>query len=85
MNSKSLQYNNAGNTKLETLASRQISLLATIIRKVSSYLVRSDIEVAQARYETRRQQGAKSQSQQDIVGNLPLEEKHRLGMYHFMN
>jgi hypothetical protein len=85
MNSNSLQHSNAGNTKLETFVSQQVSFLTTIIRKASSFFIRSEIEKSQARYKMKRQQQARAQLHQDIVNTLPVEEKLRLGMYHFMN
>jgi hypothetical protein len=85
MNSNSLQHSNAGNTKLETFVSQQVSFLTTIIRKAFSFFIRSEIEKSQARYKMKRQQQARAQLHQDIVNTLPVEEKLRLGMYHFMN
>ncbi len=85
MNSNSLQHSNAGNTKLETFVSQQVSFLTTIIRKASSFFIRSEIEKSQARYKMKRQQQARAQLHQDIVNTLPVEEKLRLGMYHFMD
>jgi len=85
MNSKSLQYSDAGNSKLETLAVQQISFLAAVIRNVSDIFIRSDIEVSLAKYKMKRERAAKVALHQGTLGALPLEEKHKLGMYHLMD
>ena len=85
MNSNSLQYSNTGNSKLETLTVRQLSFLMAVIRKVSSYFVRSDIEVSLAKYKMKHERAAKAALYQGTLGALPLEEKLKLGMYHFMD
>ena len=85
MNSKDLQYGIAGNSKLETFISQQVSLLTTIISKASSFMIRFEIEKSQARYKIKRQLRAQAQLQQDIVSTLPLETKLGLGMYRFMD
>jgi hypothetical protein len=84
MNSKSLQYNNIANSKLEKLATAQTSFITGIIRKVFDSLTRSEIEKAQASYKMKRKHETQAELHQDIVGTLPIEEKLRLGMYHFM-
>jgi len=85
MNSKSLQNSNAAISKLEKLAYQQASVLTTIVRIVSGFFIRSEIEKSQARYEAKRKHEVRAQLQQDIVSNLPLGEKHRLGLYHLMD
>jgi hypothetical protein len=84
MNSKSLQYNNIANSKLEKLATAQTSLITGAIRKLFDFLTRSEIEQAQASYKMKRKHETQAELHQDIVGTLPIEEKLRLGMYHFM-
>ncbi len=85
MNSNSLQYSNAGNSKLETLAVRQLSFLMAVIRKVSGIFIRSDIDVWLTKYNMKHERAAKAALHQGTLGALPLEEKHRLGMYHLMD
>ncbi len=85
MNSNSLQYSNAGNSKLETLAVRQLSFLMAVIRKVLGIFIRSDIEVSLAKHKMKHKRAAKVALQQGTLGALPLEEKHKLGMYHLMD
>jgi hypothetical protein len=85
MNSKNLQYSVAGNSKLETFISQQVSLLTTITSKAFSFIIRSEIEKSQAKYKMKRQQRAQAQLHQDIVNTLPVETKLGLGMYHFMD
>jgi hypothetical protein len=84
MNSKSLQYNNIANSKLEMLATAQTPFITGIIRKVFDFLTRSEIEQTQASYKMKRKHETLAELHQDIVGTLPNEEKLRLGMYHFM-
>jgi hypothetical protein len=84
MHSKSLQYTNIANSKFEMLATAQPSFVAVLIRKISDALTRSEIERAQASYEMKRTHKTQAELHQDIVGTLPVEEKLRLGMYHFM-
>ena len=83
MNSKSLQYSNIADSKLEKLAATQTSFVTGVIAKISSFLTRSEIEKLQARY--RAKQNALAESHQDVVRGLPVEEKLRLGMYRFMD
>ncbi len=83
MNSKSLQYSSIANPKLEKLTATQTSFINGVIEKVSTFLTRSEIVKAQARYKAKldTQVGSK----QDMVRGLPVEEKLRLGMYRFMD
>ena len=83
MNSKSLQNNDIVNSRLEKLATTQTSFITGIIRKVFDSLTRSEIEKAQASYKVKRKHETQAELQ-DIVRSLPIEEKLRLGMYHFM-
>jgi hypothetical protein len=85
MNNNSLLYSNTENSKLETLASHQVSFLVAAIRKVSGIFIRSDLGVSQARNKMKRRHAVKAELHQDIVSTLPLEEKLKLGMYHFMD
>lgn len=84
MNSNSLQFSNTENSKLETLTSQQVSLFVAAIKKVSGIFIRSDLEVSQARYKMKHEHAAKAEPHQNIVSTLPIEEKLKLGMYHFM-
>ena len=84
MYKKSLQYANIANSKFEMLATAQPSFVAVLIRKVSDALTRSEIERAQASYKMKRTHETQAELHQDIVGTLPVDEKLRLGMYHFM-
>ena len=84
MHSKSLQYANIASSLFEKLATAQTSFISAFIRKVSDALTRSEIERAQASYKMKRACETQSELYQDIVDTLPVEEKLRLGMYHFM-
>jgi hypothetical protein len=84
MHSKSLQYTNIANSKFGKLATTQTSFVTALIRKASDALTRSEIERAQASYKMKRAHETQAELHQDIVGTLPVEEKLRLGMYHFM-
>jgi len=83
MNSKSLQYNHIADSMLEKLAKVQI-FITGVIRKLPDYLTRSKVEQAQASYKMQRKHETQAGLHQDIVGMLPIEEKLRLGMYHFI-
>jgi hypothetical protein len=74
-----------GNNKLEVLASQQVSFLTRVFRTASGFMVRTDIEKSQARYQRKLQQQAKSRLVSDVLNTLPVEEKLRLGMYRFMD
>jgi hypothetical protein len=84
MHSKSLQFANIANSTPEKLATTQTSFVTGLIRKVSDVLTRFEIERAQASYKTKRAHETQAELYQDIVGTLTVEEKLRLGMYHFM-
>ena len=83
MNSKTLQINDIANTQLDRLASAPKSLVSIAINKISGYFVRSEAEKARARY--RAKHAVESSNSSDIVRDLPVGEKLRLGMYHFMD
>ena len=83
MNRKSLQYNTAEISNFETVISRQISNISTMFKKVKGFIVRFRIEQAQTDYQMKRKLEAQKQNHQGTLKGLPLEEKLRLGMYHF--
>ena len=85
MNSKNLQYDTAEISNLETVISRQVSNVSTILNKVKGFIVRSRTEQAQAYYQMKRKLEAQKQNHQGTLKGLPLEEKIRLGLYHFMD
>ena len=85
MNSKNLQFNSAEISNLETVISRQVSNVSTILKKVKGFIVRSRTKQAQAYYQMKRKLGAQKQNHQGTLKGLPLEDKHRLGLYHFMD
>lgn len=86
MNSKSLQYNTAEISNFETVIFRQISNVSTMFKKVRGFIVRFRIKQAQADYyQMKRKLEAQKQNHQGTLKGLPLEEKLRLGMYHFMD
>ena len=84
MNSKSLQYSNIAKSRFERLATTQTSFITEIFRKLLNFLTRSEIEQARASYKMKRKHETQAELHQDIVSTLPIEEKLRLGMYHFM-
>ena len=84
MNSKSLQNNDIENSRLEQLTTALTSFITGTISKVFDSLTRSEIERAQASYRMKRKHETQAELQ-DIVHSLPVEEKLRLGMYHFMD
>ena len=83
MNSKTLQINSIADTQLDRLAGAPKSIVSVIIKRISGYLVRSEAEKARARY--RAKHAAEASGNTDIVRDLPIEDKLRLGMYRFMD
>lgn len=83
MNSNSLQISDISTSSLDSAATTPISFIASAISKISSYLVRSEAEKAQASYRMKRE--TQSAAHTDMVRGLPVEEKLRLGMYRFMD
>ncbi len=83
MNSNSLQYSNITNPQQAELRSKQTSLLSGLIEKISNLLTRSEMDKARARY--RAKIDVRNSSQQDVLRDLPVEHKLRLGMYRFMD
>jgi len=82
MTSKTLQYDNAGVSKFETFDFQPISSFTAIIKKLSGIFTRSEIEKLQAHYQFKKQHNARAR--QDILQDLPLVEKQRMGMHHLM-
>ena len=85
MNSKSLQYHTVEISNFETVISRQVAKVSTLLKKVRGFIVRSRIEQAQANYQMKRKLQEQQKNYQDTLKGLPLEEKLRLGMYQFMD
>ena len=85
MNSKSLQYSNPLNSAIEITVQRKKDLFGAIVRMVPAWSARSELKKAQAHYRIKRERMARIESQQDIVNSLSVEEKHRLGMYRFLD
>jgi hypothetical protein len=52
---------------------------------VSAFFVRSELAQAQAEYQVKQQRQSTHRNPQNMVNCLPLEEKLRLGMYHWMD
>ena len=85
MTSNTIQYGNTENSSLENRAMRQPAWFTNMIKRLDGLLTRTQIESAQARFKSKQKHQAQTESRQDMVRGLPLEEKLRLGMYHFMD
>lgn len=85
MTSNTIQYGNTENSNLENRALQQPAWFTSMIKRLDGLLTRTQIESAQARFKLKHKHQAQSESRQDMVRGLPLEEKLRLGMYHFMD
>jgi len=84
MNSKSLEYDGTRSAILDAVTLKTASTFASIKKGLSEFFARYQIRQSQARYETKKQCRAQTQLYQNLLERLPLEEKHRLGMYHLM-
>ncbi|UCH38826.1 MAG: hypothetical protein JSU67_11720 [Gammaproteobacteria bacterium] len=85
MTSNTIQYGNSNNSNLENRALQQPGWFTNMIKRLDRLLVRAQVESAQARFKLRYKHQQQAESRQDMVRSLPLEEKLRLGMYHFMD
>ena len=81
MNSKSLHYSNP----IEVSALPHKGIADAIIGNLSAWIKRLATRQAQARYRAREERRAQTDLQQDMLSSLPLEQKHSLGMYRFMD
>ena len=76
MNTSSLSYSAIENAvKIEIPAT---TWFARLIKKASTFIARSELEISQARYQLKRQR----QAQANTTDNLSLGQKHQYGMYH---
>jgi hypothetical protein len=85
MNSKSLQYRNDIDSSLEIATSPQRGVVEAIVNEVAALLTPGHSQQSQAGYRARRARAVQADINQDIVRSLPIAEKLRLGMYHFMD
>ncbi len=77
MNSKTLQYS--------PIVDQHSSIFTAIKQIISALMQRQAMAQARARYRSRRQQEARKNLHRNILSDLPVEEKLRLGMYHFID
>ncbi len=78
MNSNTLQYTST----IKAADFQPASNFTALIKKISSLFVRSEIEKSQAHYQFKKQHNARAR--QDILPDLPLVEKQRMGLHHLM-
>ena len=74
MNSKTLQYS--------SIVNQHSSIFTAIKQGISVLMQRQAMAQARARYRSRLQQEARKDLHCNILSDLPVEEKLRLGMYH---
>ena len=86
INNQCNQYGNAGNLTLETVVFQQTPILITIVRKVSEFFIRFNIEQEQMQSRNRmmRKQQLETKLYRDGL-ELSLEEKLQLGMYRYLD
>ena len=83
MNTKNIHIDHGTHSNHADLATKAVSFIATLCKKVSALFIRSELEKAQAGY--RRKQQRESAIQQDIVSSMPLNTKLGLGMYRWID
>ena len=85
MNSKSIQYGETKNPVIEIPALPRKKTFAVMARTVISWFARSELEQARARFRIKHERAAQAEAKPDIVNSLPLDEKHRLGLYRLID
>lgn len=81
MNSNSLHYSKP----IEVSALPHRGIADAIISNLSAWIKRLATRQAQARYRARLERRAQTGQQRPLLDSLPLEKKHALGMYRFMD
>ena len=77
MNSKTLRYS--------PIVNQHSSIFTAIKQTISALMQRQAMAQARARYRSRRQQEARKDLHRNILSDLPVEQKLKLGMYHFID
>jgi len=86
MNSKCIHYSNDVSADLESLVFQQASFFTTIIRKISDFFIRLNIEQEQMQSRTRMMRKQQLETKQYRDGlELSLEEKLQLRMYRYLD
>lgn len=85
MNSKSLQCDKSVNASIKIPVLATNDLFATIMKLVADLFAGSNIGHSRAWYQMKHKQAAQAEMRLDSLRSLPVEEKHRLGMYNFMD
>jgi len=83
MNSTTLQFSSVGKANFKQLHLGLKFNFASIIERLKDYLSHYQFAQAQNIYELRRKREIQARHQ-DILQQLPMEEKLRLGLYHLM-
>ncbi len=77
MNSKTLQYS--------PIVNQHSSIFTAIKQRISAWIQRQAMAQARANYRSRLQQETRKDLRRNILSDLPVEEKLRLGMYPFID
>ena len=85
MNTKSIHIDHSTHANYADLTTQPASIIAALCNKVPALFVRSGLAKAQAIYQGKQQRRSTHRNPQNMVNGLPVEEKLRLGMYHWMN
>lgn len=84
MTTKPVQYENDATSIPAVTASKLPGMIGVARQLLSALFRRIERESAIARIDALRARQAQRRQQQ-AIGELPLEEKHRLGLYHLMD
>jgi hypothetical protein len=85
MNTKSIHIDHSTHANYADLATQPVSIIAALCNRISTFFVRSELEKAQAAYQVKQQRRSTHRNPQNMIDSLPVEEKLRLGMYHWMD
>ena len=82
MNVQNIKIRNQGKDNVDAFGNWfKVSVIAVFVN-VREIFKQIRVQQEQAKYDRSRSMKV---PQQDILNSLPLEEKHRLGLYHLMN
>ncbi len=82
MNSKSIHIDQNIHSNLDAATLQSASIIRKIYKGLSGLLFRSELEKAQARYQTKQQ---RQSPQQHTFNNFSMEDKLSHGMYRWMD
>ena len=85
MNSNQLHIDDIAQDRAGSIASQPTSFIGSVLQKLHDFLIRSELQKAQAKYAQKRQHQQPGDYQQDIVRGMPVRDKLSLGMYRWMD